>query len=77
MFLSPALGRLLAQAKLEEAQSRMPRAHVLRAAALERQAEAVTVPSAKSDEGRESPVPARKRRWLRRPRQDSNLRPTA
>ena len=77
MFLSPALGRLLAHAKLEEAQSRMPHAHVLRAAALERQAEAGNVLSGKPDEGREPPTPATKRRWLRRFRHDSNLRPTA
>ena len=43
MYLHPAMGRLLAQARLDEAQSRMPPAHVLRAASLERQEEDVTV----------------------------------
>lgn len=67
MYSHPAMGRLLAQAKLKEAQSRMPPAHVLREAALERQGEAVTVLTAKCDDRREPPMPARKRRWFARP----------
>lgn len=74
MYFHPALGRLLAQAKLEEAQSRMPPAHVLRTASLERQAEPVIVLSATCEDGREPPMPARKRRWSGRP---ANLRPNA
>jgi hypothetical protein len=38
MYNHPELGRRLAQAKLEEARSRMQRAAALRAAALDRQA---------------------------------------
>jgi hypothetical protein len=36
MHIQPAIGRLLAQAKIEEAQTRRPSASVLRAASLER-----------------------------------------
>ncbi len=63
MYPYPAMGRLLAQAKLEEAQSRMSRAHVLRAASLERQGGAATDDhSATCDNGREPPTPASKTR---------------
>jgi hypothetical protein len=68
MYLHPTLGRLLAQAKIEEAQSRMPPAHVLAAASMEREGRAVTVVSATSDDGREPPMPSRKRRWFARRR---------
>jgi hypothetical protein len=68
MYLHPTLGRLLAQAKIEEAQSRMPPAHVLSAASLERHGGALTVVRAPSDDGREPPMPSRKRRWLARRR---------
>ena len=65
MYSHPAMGRLLAQAKLKEAQSRMPPAHVLREAALERQGEAVTVLTAKCDDRREPPMPAKNAGGLR------------
>ena len=74
MYFHPALGRLLAQAKLEEAQSRMPPAHVLRTASLERQGgAAVTRLSATSEDRREPPMPARKpRRFARRASQHAD-----
>jgi hypothetical protein len=74
MYSHPAMGRLLAQAKLEEAQSRIRLAQVLREASLERQGEAVTVLSAKADDGGEPPMPARRHRWFARP---GNLRANA
>ena len=65
MYFHPAMGRLLARAKLEEAQSRMPPAHVVRAASLERQGEAVAPVGARSEDRLEPPMPAR-RRWSAR-----------
>jgi hypothetical protein len=43
MYIQPDIGRLLARAKVEEAESRLPPASLLRAALLERRRRAVTI----------------------------------
>ena len=72
MYIDPETGRLLAQAKLEEAKSRMRSAAAVRAASLDRQRGPLSERGLKRRYSRVVPMSATTRRWLaRRP----SLRP--
>jgi hypothetical protein len=58
MYMHPDMGRLLIRAKLDEAQSRMRRAPLLRAASLEQQQGPETVPALARKHTPEPPIPA-------------------
>jgi hypothetical protein len=74
MFIRPEMGRLLAQAKLEEAKSRMPSVAAVRAASLERQSGPARGRGLIRRYRREAPMPTTTRgSFLRRP----SVRPNA